>query len=78
MEAIQSLPNNERKVLLAIYYSDSDRVLSFREVGERAAEFGIVASKGKTTRPNGQLSNETIRKIAKRAMSNLKKMLEEI
>lgn len=76
-EAIQSLPHNERKVLLAIYYADPDRVLSFKEVGERAKEFDIVGSKGKKTRANGQLSHETIRKMANLAIGKLKEMLKE-
>ena len=77
-EAMQSLTKNERNVLCAIYFSDPDRVLPFREVGERAEEFDIAASKGKKTRPNRQLSYETIRVIATRAIGNLKKKLEEI
>lgn len=75
--AINTLPDNLRNVILAVHFSSQNgEMLSFREVGARAREFGVVSNKSRERAGEGAVSHQAVHQLYNKALRMLRKKLK--
>ena len=79
LRLIEALPKNYRNVIKAVHFSSQNgEMLSFREAGARAEEFGIVSNKSRKRAGGGGVSHQAVHQLYNKAVKALKKKLESV